>query len=286
MGNEGLQQPALSSKTMFKIGQFSKLSQVSVKTLRYYDDIGLLPSAEVDRFSGYRYYTAEQLLRLNRIRALKHLGLSLDQIRQILDAGLSSTELRGMLRLKQAEVEKQLVAQQSQLQQLDTWLSQIELEGSMPTYEFIIKEVPQLRIASVRHTIPNYAAQGPLWEELETYLEEQHIKRLAPCFVIDHNDEFKEKDVDIEACEVVDWPTGDYGKVQVRELPAATVVSMIHKGPYTSLVEAYGALMAWIANSSYRICGPNREIYIRNPSEDIDPSDYVTELQFPVQKVS
>jgi len=90
---------------MFKIGEFSKLSQVTVKTLRYYDEIGLLKPAKVDRFTSYRYYSADQLPRLNRILALKDLGLSLAQVAQLLDGDLPPAQIRGMLRLKQAELQ-------------------------------------------------------------------------------------------------------------------------------------------------------------------------------------
>ena len=91
---------------MFKIGDFSKLAQVSVKTLRHYGKMGLIKPAWIDRFSGYRYYTADQLPRLNRILALKDLGFSLEQIRQLLRDDLPAAELRGMMRMKQAEVEQ------------------------------------------------------------------------------------------------------------------------------------------------------------------------------------
>ncbi len=80
---------------MFKIGEFSKLSQVTVKTLRYYDEIGLLKPAEVDRFTSYRYYSVDQLPRLNRILALKDLGLSLDQVAHLLDGNLPPGHFRG-----------------------------------------------------------------------------------------------------------------------------------------------------------------------------------------------
>ena len=100
---------------MFKIGEFSKLSHVTVKTLRYYDQIGLLTPAEVDRWTSYRYYSASQLPRLNRILALKDLGLSLDQIARLLDDDLPLDQIRGMLRLKQVELQEQLEEEQTRL---------------------------------------------------------------------------------------------------------------------------------------------------------------------------
>ena len=113
---------------MFKIGEFSKLSHVTVKTLRYYDKIGLLKPAEVDRFTSYRYYSASQLPRLNRILALKDLGLSLDQIARLLDHDLPPDQIRGMLRLKQVELQEQLEEEQARLARVEQRLSQIEQE--------------------------------------------------------------------------------------------------------------------------------------------------------------
>ena len=121
---------------MFKIGDFSKLSQVSVKTLRYYDELGLLKPVEVDRFTGYRYYSADQLPRLNGIRALQDLGLTLEQIADLLDQGLPAAQLRGMLRLKQAELKEQVREEQARLARVETRLKQIEQEGMVPTQAY------------------------------------------------------------------------------------------------------------------------------------------------------
>ncbi len=124
---------------MFKIGEFSKLSRVTVKTLRYYDEIGLLKPAEVDRFTSYRYYSVSQLPRLNRILALKDLGLSLDQIGQLLKDDLSPEQIRGMLRLKQAEIRQQVQEEQARLARVEQRLRYIEQEDKMPNYDVVIK---------------------------------------------------------------------------------------------------------------------------------------------------
>src|SRR5512139_339897 len=141
---------------MFKIGDFSKLAQVSVKTLRYYGELGLLRPAWIDRFTGYRYYTAEQLPRLNRILALKDLGFSLEQIRRLLQDDLQASELRGMMRLKQAELERQLQVEQARLERIEARLGQIEREGALPAYEVILKSVPPLQVAGIRQVIPGF----------------------------------------------------------------------------------------------------------------------------------
>src|SRR5215510_11535898 len=123
---------------MIRIGEFSKLVQVPVATLRYYDQVGLLKPVEVDRFTGYRYYTAGQLPRLHRVLALKGLGFSLEQIAIVLDQGLTPEEMRGMLRLRHAQISQQLVDMQSQLVEVEVRLQQIEREERLSAYDVFL----------------------------------------------------------------------------------------------------------------------------------------------------
>lgn len=100
---------------MLKIGDFSKVAQVSVKTLRYYDELKLLRPAWVDRYTGYRYYTLQQLPRLNRILALRELGFSLLQIERLLRDDLPASELQRLMRLRHAELAEQVQVEQARL---------------------------------------------------------------------------------------------------------------------------------------------------------------------------
>jgi DNA-binding transcriptional MerR regulator len=270
---------------VFKIGEFSKLSQVTVKTLRYYDRIGLLKPARVDRFTSYRYYSADQLPRLNRILALKDLGLSLEQISRLLEEDLSADQLRGMLRLKQAQIQQQVGEEQARLARVAARLRQIEREGKMPTQEIVIKKVEPLQVAALRDTIPAYDAQGPLWEELVAFMMQHVVKSAGPCLTIYYDPEHRERDVDVEVCEPVDTSLPDHPRIKVRELPAVEMMaSVIHEGSYDNFNETYTALLTWIEANNYRIVGPNREIYLRGQEHGGDPETYVTEVQFPVEK--
>ena len=153
---------------MFKIGEFSKLSQVPAKTLRYYDQLGLFKPAKVDRFTGYRYYSASQLPRLNRILALKDLGLTLEQIGDLLEGDLTPDQIRGILRMKQSEIKQQVAEEQARLARVEQRLKQIEQEEAMPTQEVVIKHVPAQTIASVRDTV-TAAGIAQLFGELFGY---------------------------------------------------------------------------------------------------------------------
>jgi DNA-binding transcriptional MerR regulator len=147
-----------------KIGNFARIGQVTVQTLRHYDDLGLLKPSEVDVLSGYRYYMLDQLPRLHRILALKDLGFSLEQIARLLEDDLPPAELRGMLRLKQAELHQQVDEGLDRLERLEARLSLIEHEAQQPDYEVVIKSVEPLTIASVRGVIPSYWERVPCGE--------------------------------------------------------------------------------------------------------------------------
>jgi len=141
---------------MIRIGDFSKLSRVSIKTLRYYDDMGLLKPVHVDEWTGYRYYAFEQLARLNRILALKDLGFSLAEITELLDEQVSLEQLRGMLRVRQSEAQQRVKDEQERLERIGARLRQIEMESKMSEYDVIIKQVDPIRVACMRETIPAY----------------------------------------------------------------------------------------------------------------------------------
>ncbi|PKO21240.1 MAG: MerR family transcriptional regulator [Chloroflexi bacterium HGW-Chloroflexi-1] len=270
---------------MLKIGDFSRLSRVSVKALRHYDELELLKPDHVDRFTGYRYYAAHQLPRLNRILALKELGLSLEQIGRLLNEELPPAQIVGMLRLKRAEIRQGMGEAQARLAQIEARLKQLEQEGKMSAYDAVIKKVDALRVAAIRDVIPTYGDQGPLWGELMAWLPTGEASPTGPGLTIYHDTEYREQDVDVEVCQPVAAPVADHGRVKVHELPAVeTMACLVHRGSYDGFSDAYGALMGWIEGNGYRIVGPNREMYLVAMGMVRNPAEYVTEIQFPVVK--
>jgi effector-binding domain-containing protein len=271
---------------MIKIGDFSKLSKVSVKTLRYYDEMGLLQPIETDRSSGYRYYSLDQLPRLNRILALKDLGFSLEQIGQALENGITPEQLRGMLRLKQAEQQQRVQEEQDRLVRVEARLRQIEMEAGVAKYDVVIKKLDAQKVASIRRTLGTPEDIGVLFGTIFGYLGRQGVRPLGPPYGIWHDLEYKEKDLDTEVAVPVaqSFPSGD--GVQPAELPAVpTAACTIHQGSYDDFSQAYTAIAGWINANGYRITGPYREIYLRGPGpQEMDPSAYVTEIQIPVEK--
>lgn len=270
---------------MFKIGDFSKLSQVSVKALRLYDQMGLLKPSQVDRFTSYRYYSASQLSRLNRILALKNLGFSLEQIAKLLDDQIPPEQIRGMLRLKQAELQQLVEAEQARLARIEVRLKQIEQENSMPDYDVILKKIEPLKVVSIRETLPIYPAIGRLFEELSDYLHSSGVKKQNYAAAIWHDPEYKESDVDGEAVVFIEDPLPGNERIKVYELPGyESMACVVHHGSYNNFNQVYAHLLSWIETNGYRIIGPNREFYIQCGHEQ-DNESYVTELQFPVEKV-
>lgn len=269
---------------MLKIGDFSSLTQVSVKTLRYYDESGLLHPIHVDSTSGYRYYSAMQLPRLHRILALKDLGFTLDSIRTLLDDGVTAGQLRGMLKLRQAEQQERVHIELDRLARLEARLKLIEQEGIM-SKDVLIKELAPQWMASVRATIPNYQSIGSLYGELYGALGPAAFGGLP--VALWHDPEYKEHDVDAEGGVYLKSAVPEKGRVKVRELPAETVASIVHHGAYNRLSEAYDAVHRWIEANNYRIAGPIRELYLQS-SQPVrqDDDSYVTEIQVPVARVS
>jgi DNA-binding transcriptional MerR regulator len=262
---------------MLKIGDFSSLAQVSIKTLRYYDERGLLSPAHVDPETGYRFYSASQLSRLHRILALKDFGFSLEQIAKCLEEKITAEQMRGMLLLRQAE-------QQARVEEeLDRLIRLIEQETSMPQ-EVILKQLPKQWVASVRETIPNYPSVGQLYPRVFTGLGPA-MAQMTMCVALWHDPEHKESDVDAEAGVYLQKPVPAGDGIRVYELPDCTAASIIHAGSYQRLPEAYDALLRWVVSNGYQVSAPIRELYLHSsmPVRQDDES-YVTEIQVPVAK--
>ncbi|MBO0780201.1 MAG: MerR family transcriptional regulator [Ktedonobacteraceae bacterium] len=270
---------------MFKIREFSQLGQVSVKTLRYYDQLGLLKPAQIDPCTGYRYYTAEQLFRLNRILAFKELGFTLEQIVQLLDEQISSEQIRGMFRLKQAEIQALIEGEQCRLTRLEGRLRQIECEqGALPAHDVVLKSVePQMIISIREQTAP--AALPSLLEELD-----QHLKRhravatsALPYLVLWHGCEECDDATDLEVARPITQSIPESERVHVQILPAQqTIASILHPCQMQSMCNASVALAEWIETNRYQIVDkqPRREFYLTQQGDGLP----IAEVQIPVHQ--
>lgn len=157
----------------------------------------------------------------------------------------------------------------------------------MSRYEVVIKQVEPLKVASLRGTVPTPPEQGVLWRELEGYLALHRVRPAGACLSLYHDDEYKERDWDIEVCEPLSDDLPASKRVKVHELPSVPAMAcVVHEGPFVTIQEAYDAILRWIDSNGYQINGPAREVYLHaaNNGSQQDP-DTVTEIQFPVEKV-
>jgi DNA-binding transcriptional MerR regulator len=267
---------------VFKIGEFSALTHVSIKTLRYYDETGLLRPMHIDQETGYRYYSAQQLPRLHRVLALKDLSFSLEQIGKALSDNITSQELRGMVALRRADQENRVREERERLSRLETLIKFIEQESIMSA-DVVIKETGPQWIVSVRETIANYPAIGQLYPKI--YNQIGVPPELGIPVAIWHDMEYKDQDVDGEAAYFLKQPLSSHGTANMYQLPKITVASYMHHGAFNRFPEAYANVLRWVEENHYRVAGPIRELYhhLTQPVRQDDES-YVTEIQVPVEK--
>jgi DNA-binding transcriptional MerR regulator len=276
---------------MFTIGDFARHGRVSVRMLRHYDAIGLLRPAKVDPASSYRFYEASQLARLNRIIALKDLGFTLEQVRAILDEQVSAGELRGMLRLRQAELQSQIAADAARLAQVEARLRIIEMEGAMPANDIQIKQIPAVRVAQLTATAarlePGFITPviRPLYEELGSRLGQAGLTPAGPAIAYyrDATDEEGVPDgegVVVHATLPVSADPGSVDGLEFIDLPEISqAATIVHHGSMANIMATIQTLARWIDEHGYRSSGYPREVYLET-SDDEDK--WVTELQEPI----
>ena len=278
---------------MLSIGDFSRLGQVTVRTLRLYDELGLFKPIRVDRFTSYRYYSIEQLPRLNRILMLKDLGLSLEQIAHLLKEDLSATQLRKMLTLKQAEIEQKLQESTEHLARVESRLRQIEKEGQLPGYDVILKKTEPHKIVSIRQVVPffkdMYSYRCSLFNTMYQWLENNQIAVNGPELTIYHNAEYIEQNIDMEVAVIADISesfNAPNGNVTIRNLPGVlTMASLVCQSRPQDVGQAIVGLYSWIGENDFSTNGPYREIHLYGRELDLKNYDPVTiEMQIPVVK--
>ena len=277
------------NEMMLKIGKFARLGQVSIATLRYYDQYGLLKPSALDPETGYRYYALDQLPRLNRILALKDLGFPLEQVTRILEEDLSLAQLREMFQLKQTFIQQVIDAEQTRLQRVAARLRQIEQEERMPGYDVLLKQVEPVLVAAVRDRIPAINEREALYAKLSDYLEHQcvaYIPHVQPDLLILHSKHEMDTygmSIDVEVAVPLARVLQASEQVQVYTLPAALVASTVHTGNDVMLGRAYMSLQRWIGENGYRMSGPARLVHLQRMS-DLHSGHHVTEVQMPVCK--
>ena len=272
-------------KTKLKIGEFSRLMQVTVKTLRHYEQKGLLIPEEVDPWTGYRFYSIGQMLRLNSIRQLQRLGFSLEEIKDLFE-GESHVPSIEQLTMKIEETEKllqQLLTRRSQLQE---WVDSRKKVKTME--KFSIQSLPEVIVASHREVIADYSALGMLcYNVIGPEMQRLGCKCPPPgyCFTIEHQQEYTPTNIDIEYCEQVEEMGPDSSIIQFKrllEVPKA--LCMKHYGPYERFYESFTEAFAYLEEKGYKIAGHPRTCYIDGIWNQEDPEKWLSIIQIPIEQ--
>ena len=268
-------------RNMLQIGEFSRICQVSVKTLHHYDRIGLLAPAKVDALTGYRYYEAEQIDAMNYIQRLKRYGFSLDEIQKL----LTLSDDREMLvrlrqqkeRLKQEQQERAII-----LNELQTHISVFERTGDMMTYQkgyrIEVKDSPAMNVLTNR-AMMSVDEFGKYYSPLFERVPKERVTPTGMNGSRYYDTEFDRESSDIELF------IGIKEKDKADEVMEPRLCAMtLHRGSYSTLSEAYGAVVSWIMENGYEMAGEPFELYLRTQFDTLSPEEWETEVYFPVRK--
>ena len=276
----------MREKTKFKIGVFSPIMQVTVKTLRHYEQKGLLFPYEVDEWTGYRYYSVEQMQRLNTIRQLQSLGFSLDEIKELYEEGAHAPSVE-QLNEKIEKTEQHLQLLMARHSQLVNWVNTHKKIKTMDKSKFSIQSLPEIIVASHREVIPNYATLETLCvEKIGPEMQRLGCKCPPPgyCFTIEHNKEYRPTDIDIEYCEQVEDMGTDNAIIQFKHLAAVPkALCMKHIGPYERFHESFTEAFAYMEEQGYKLAGPLRTSYIDGVWNQEDPEQWLSVIQIPIE---
>lgn len=271
---------------MLKIGDFSKLSRISIRMLRHYDEMGLLRPKEVDHFTGYRYYSEAQLPIAGRIQSLKELGFSLATIQEILKKYEDTMELEQFLLIRRKELGDQAAETERKLHLLDSTLKWLRKEGNIMEYNVTLKTMPQRYVASVRQVIPAYNKEGILWELLCNETQSMQVQMANPCYglAIFHDEGHKDIDPDVEIQVSVIGSYEDTQHVKFKTVAPIQIASATYKGSYDQISKVNTAVANWVVENGYDFDGKSFCIYHVGPGQTSNPEEMVTEVCFPVKK--
>jgi DNA-binding transcriptional MerR regulator len=264
--------------------------------LRHYDEIGLLKPSFVDVSSGYRYYLAEQLPRLNRIIALKDLGFSLDEIAFLLNPATAPEAQTRLVEQRRAELERSIARDHARLRQLDALQSGASAATSPSPYDVVLRSVPACRMATIRQQVTSLGDPvTALFENIEAHVGRQKARAPASPLMILHDEDFREADLDVEVAVPVTRSIPESGPIRVRDVEGCpTMACVIYRGGYDQMTGVLQALLTWTACHRMRIAGPVREVYLRFGADQEgyrlpgaflahDAGELVTEVQLPVE---
>lgn len=271
---------------MFKIGEFSNLTRVSPRMLRHYEKCGLLYPAEIDKFTGYRKYSAGQIPLLNNIVTLRDMGFSIEEISDTLPHLNNHAYMDRVLRTKMAEVKSTIDAEQEKLMRLMQMSDTMRKERNIMVYEVKLQKLPAVKVLSLRGIIPHYRNEGMLWKRIGEYIAENKVQCHNDGYSTYFDEEYKESDPDVEIAIPVDVIGESQGEFVYKEYPEIELaVTVRFSGPFDGGYDAASEKLAtWMEENGYTFAGPLRGHVITSPDEEPNSDNWLTELQAPVRK--
>lgn len=266
---------------LYRIGMFASMNRVTIKTLRHYDEQGLLKPEYVDDSNGYRYYLASQIADLHQILSLRNMGFSLDEIRMIQN-GKSEKDI---LNVKKQEILKQIAKLTSTLAQVESYLAEDNLDLSAPV---LVKSLPKVTVATMQTRIESYDKLFDVMPKMGEEMERLGCVCAEPDYCFTHYLEpgYKEEEILIETCESVVEAKQDSDLVKFKVFPeVAEAACIFHKGPYDNFSKTYAILLKYIEENGYEICGNIREFYIDGAWNKESSEEWLSEIQIPVRKI-
>ncbi len=271
---------------MYSIGEFSRIAQVSKRLLRYYDEIGLFQPIKVDSASGHRYYSASQLPTLNRILALKELGLSLDRIRRFIKDDISLEEIQGMLLMKKAELEEQVLDELKRIRTIESRLKQIK-DRATYVRDVVVKQVPQQKLIGIRKVLPTAESGDNFFWSVINALPGGNNSTYGAMTIVLHEDGISSDRADVEMgrlfhkTDCAHLSTDNGLTLATRSLPEATMATFIPPTSCCAKLLGYSAIGEWVEANHYAFAGPARLVFLELPEYPGD-EDFVMEIQFPI----
>ena len=268
-----------TSGTLYKIGMFAAMHHVTVKTLRFYEEQGLLMPALIHPETGYRYYTLSQMAVLHQITALKLAGFTLEEV-----AGINSgADEEAVLLKKKAELLAKIADLTRQIAVVDGYLSKKETRLSAPV---LIKTIPETTVAFMRIRLESYDRLFDRMPEMGALMEKAGCSCALPeyCFTNYLEPGYKDGDILVEICESVVAAKEEAGGLQFKTLPEIQAACVFHKGSYRTFSESYETVLRYIEENGYEIAGEIRESYIDGVWNQDDESEWLSEIQVPVRR--
>lgn len=270
---------------MFKIGDFSKLTNLTVRALHHYEELGILLPERIDAVTNYRYYTAHQLITVNKIKMLQQIGLPLKAIKEVIQSN-DMKLLEYYYELRETEIENELDELKKKQNIVKAFKEKMKEGNFMEKYNVELKKMPKRKVMAIRKVVPSFNDEHGLWNDLYEEFMKQNVKMENPPLgvTIYHDKEYRENEVDIEVQSSIIGDYKDTDDVKFYETSEFTMASVTFSGSYEQMPEVTQAIASWIEANNYVICGPMINIAHVSPAQDPNPDNWITEAGFMVCK--